>query len=63
MMPSSQLISLSIPGGICEVGVYKGGYLITILNNNLSVNSVAIDPYPGLNSINKLSLITLFLEA
>ena len=38
-------------GGICEVGVYKGGYLITVLKNNPRLNAVAIDPYPGLNSI------------
>lgn len=37
-------------GGICEVGTYKGGYLITMLNNNPGINAVAIDPYPGLNS-------------
>lgn len=38
-------------GGICEVGVYKGGYLITMLKNIPRINAVAIDPYPGLNSI------------
>ena len=43
-------------GGICEVGVYKGGYLITMLRNNPRLNAVAIDPYPGLNSIKETFL-------
>ena len=46
-------------GGICEVGVYKGGYLITMLRNNPSLNAVAIDPYLGLNSIKETFLNNL----
>ena len=46
-------------GGICEVGVYKGGYLITMLRNNPRLNAVAIDPYPGLNSIKETFLNNL----
>lgn len=52
-------------GGICEVGVYKGGYLISILRNNPKLNAVAIDPYPGLISIKEAflnNLLTYGLE-
>ena len=38
-------------GGICEIGVYKGGYLVTILRNISGLSALAIDPFPGLDSI------------
>lgn len=39
--------------GVCEIGVYKGGYLITILKNISGLNALAIDPFPGLDFIKK----------
>jgi hypothetical protein len=61
--PYDAFLSISLPvesgGGICEVGVYKGGYLITMLKNNPRLNAVAIDPYPGLNSIKETFLNNL----
>ena len=34
-----------------EVGVYKGGWLFTLIDNNLNIFIVGIDPYPNLEVI------------
>ena len=36
-----------------EVGVYKGGWLFTLLDNNPNIFIVGIDPYPNLEVIKK----------
>ena len=46
-------------GKFCEVGVYRGGYLITLLNTLKKLQCVAIDPYPGANDIKKIFLDNL----
>jgi len=38
-------------GGVCEVGVYKDGYLIATLKNTSSFNALALDPFSSLDSI------------
>jgi hypothetical protein len=47
------------PGGICEIGVYKGGFLIALLKNLLKLNAVGIDPYPQQDDIRKIFLENL----
>lgn len=46
-------------GKFCEVGVYRGGYSITLLNNLKKLQCVAIDPYPGLDDIKNVFLDNL----
>lgn len=40
---------------VMEIGVYKGGWALTVLINEPTVFVVGIDPYPGLNEV-KLEL-------
>jgi len=46
-------------GGICEIGVYKGGFLVNMLRNNPGLNALAIDPFPGLHTIKDTFLANL----
>jgi hypothetical protein len=36
-----------------EVGVYKGGWIFTLLGNNPNIFIVGIDPYPNLEAVRK----------
>jgi hypothetical protein len=36
-----------------EIGVYKGGWLFTLIDNNLNIVAIGIDPYPNLEIIRK----------
>jgi len=36
-----------------EIGVYKGGWLLTLIDNNSSIITIGIDPYPNLEIIRK----------
>ncbi|HCP72461.1 MAG TPA: hypothetical protein DIT91_03390 [Actinobacteria bacterium] len=38
-------------GNLCEIGVYKGGFIMTLLENLPNVNAIAIDPYPNSEEI------------
>jgi len=42
--------------GVCEVGVYKGGFLITVLRNHPKLNALGIDPYPQQSEIREIFL-------
>jgi hypothetical protein len=45
---------------ICEIGVYEGGFIITLLQNLPGLKVLAIDPYPGLNHIKQAFQQNLF---
>lgn len=50
---STKLLSQA-ESNICEIGVYKGGYLISVLMNLPKSKALAIDPFPGLEEIKNL---------
>ena len=47
---------LNTPNQICEIGVYRGAWVLCFLNNHPSSSILAIDPYPGLEDVKKLFL-------
>ena len=38
-------------GNLCEIGVYKGGFIMALLENLPNLNAIAIDPYPNSEEI------------
>jgi hypothetical protein len=50
---SASLLTLngSAPQNVCEIGSWKGGFVVAVLTNTLNVRMVSIDPYPGLKKI------------
>ena len=38
-------------GNFCEIGVYKGGFILAMLENLPNLNAIAIDPYPNSEEI------------
>ena len=38
-------------GEICEIGIYKGGWLLTLLRNLPNWKAIGVDPYPNLSEI------------
>jgi hypothetical protein len=52
LLPSPQ-------GEICEIGVYKGGFLMALLENLPQLTAVAIDPYPNSDEIRDLLISNL----
>ena len=47
---SMQLIKNPL-GFLCEIGVYKGGFLMSLLENLPDLKAIAIDPYPNSEEI------------
>ena len=38
-------------GNFCEIGVYKGGFILAMLENLPNLNAIAVDPYPNSEEI------------
>lgn len=38
-------------GNLCEIGVYKGGFIMALLDNLPNLTAIAIDPYPNSEEI------------
>ena len=38
-------------GTLCEIGVYKGGFIMALLENLPNLNAIAVDPYPNSEEI------------
>ena len=38
-------------GTLCEIGVYKGGFIMALLSNLPNLNAIAVDPYPNSEEI------------
>ena len=49
-------------GGICEIGVYKGGFLVALMRNLPKLNALGIDPYPEQDDIREIFLENLRSE-
>ncbi len=52
----SQKLVLGEPTFVCEIGVYKGGWLVNFLTNFKDVSILAIDPYPNLQDVKEIFL-------
>jgi hypothetical protein len=38
---------------VLEIGVYKGGWLLSVKENNLHLKTIGIDPYPNMKEVRK----------
>lgn len=45
------LVQKTGPNRILEIGVYRGGFLFSLLNNLPNFKAIAVDPFPGLDDI------------
>jgi hypothetical protein len=58
---STNLLS-EAESNICEIGVYKGGYLISVLMNRPKSIALAIDPFPGLEEIKDQFIYNVYIN-